>query len=609
MCLDHAPRSLVSALLDLDVTGSGGVTAANEAMHAPSGTEEHRFKIAATGTATLRGVGDDLSWAFNATPDKPPTIALTKDPEQQNRGAMLLSYRSRTTTARPKRMDGLRPFAGIAADDAVDLGGRPRRDLLDHHAILLARRDFQSDLAEEFFRRQIEAREIGFDVGRQLANAVVETGDGDRAVRLVQRRKHVGAAGHRRDFRDCGRRVLFTGRSAAANWPWIPSVLFPSRQDPGVAQVILSSIATSIMTVVSIVFAILLMTLTLASTQFSPRILIGFTRDRTTQWTLGVFLGTFSYCMATLPAARTLPHPFVPVASVTGAMLLALVCVGWLIYFINHISQSISVNHIVDRLARETELVIDDSCPIRAEHSPCSNAAKRRWRPTKPRSSVRSPATSAVNIGQLVAVAKAGGISVHVARRVGQFVPAGVPLVYVSKPERVPPERAVHIIAAFDIGPTRTMQQDIEFGIVQIGDIGLRAISPAVNDPSTAISCVDQLSRIIIHWTHRTPPPSHYYAPPHVLRLVVPWMSFDGLLDTAFEQIRHYAVADVAVSLRLMRAYSDIAGSTPHADLRASLLECARRVAAGCAGHLPTDELVKLKERLAAIEASLATAN
>jgi uncharacterized membrane protein len=85
----------------------------------------------------------------------------------------------------------------------------------------------------------------------------------------------------------------------------VPSVLFPSRDDPAVAQVILSSIATSIMTVVSIVFAIMLMTLTLASTQFSPRILISFVRDRTTQWRLGVFLGTFSYCMAALPAARS----------------------------------------------------------------------------------------------------------------------------------------------------------------------------------------------------------------------------------------------------------------------------------------------------------------
>ncbi len=89
---------------------------------------------------------------------------------------------------------------------------------------------------------------------------------------------------------------------------WVPATLFPSRDDPQVAQVILSSIATSIMTVVSIVFAILLMTLTLASTQFSPRILVSFVRDRTTQWTLGVLLGTFSYCMAALPAARSLPR-------------------------------------------------------------------------------------------------------------------------------------------------------------------------------------------------------------------------------------------------------------------------------------------------------------
>jgi len=79
--------------LNINVSGSGGVTAATDATHAPSGTEEHRFKIASTGTATLRGAGDDLTWAFNAIADKPPTIALTKDPEQQNRGSLMLSYR------------------------------------------------------------------------------------------------------------------------------------------------------------------------------------------------------------------------------------------------------------------------------------------------------------------------------------------------------------------------------------------------------------------------------------------------------------------------------------------------------------------------------------
>jgi uncharacterized membrane protein len=384
---------------------------------------------------------------------------------------------------------------------------------------------------------------------------------------------------------------------------WIPNTLFPSREDPGVAQVILSSIATSIMTVVSIVFAILLMTLTLASTQFSPRILTSFVRDRTTQWTLGVFLGTFSYCMAALPAARALPHPFAPVATVTGAMLLALVCVGWLIYFINHISHSISVNHIVDRIARETELVIDELMPYprspvplpdRSDASPTED-----WSPVLNR---QSGYIRYVDINHLLALAKAYRICVHLERRVGQFVPAGVPLARVSKPERVPAHRALHIIAAFDIGPTRTLQQDVEFGIIQIVDIALRAMSPAINDPSTAISCVDQLSRIMILWISRTPPPSHYYAPPHVSRLFVPWMSFDGLLDTAFEQIRHYAVADVTVSLRLMRAFNDIASVTRDTDLRARLLERARRVASGCAGHLSKDELVKLQERLAVLE-------
>ena len=79
--------------VNLDVTGSGGVTPSKEEVHAPSGTQEHRFNITAAGAAALRGVGDDVTWSFNAIPDKPPTIALTKDPEQQSRGSLLLSYR------------------------------------------------------------------------------------------------------------------------------------------------------------------------------------------------------------------------------------------------------------------------------------------------------------------------------------------------------------------------------------------------------------------------------------------------------------------------------------------------------------------------------------
>src|SRR5208282_1515852 len=226
---------------------------------------------------------------------------------------------------------------------------------------------------------------------------------------------------------------------------WIPHTLFPSHEDPGVAQVILSSIATSIMTVVSIVFAILLMTLTLASTQFSPRILISFVRDRTTQRTLGVLLGTFTYCMAALPAARALPHPFAPVATVTGAMVLALVCVGWLIYFIYHISQSISVNHIVDRIARETERVIGElmphprgsfPVPYRSEMPPAEDGVILNR---------QSGYIRYVDIKHLIALSQNYRTCVYLERRVGQFVPAGVPLVRLSRPERLPADGAHHI--------------------------------------------------------------------------------------------------------------------------------------------------------------------
>jgi len=388
---------------------------------------------------------------------------------------------------------------------------------------------------------------------------------------------------------------------------WIPNVLFPSQQDPGVAQVILSSIATSIMTVVSIVFAILLMTLTLASTQFSPRILVSFVRDRTTQWTLGVFLGTFSYCMAALPAARMLPHPFVPAATVAGAMLLALGCVAWLIYFIHHVSQSISVNHIVDRIAGETERVIDQymvhpSTPFRLEVDEST--------PSEPGAAVLSRQSGYiryVDIDRLTVLAREYGIWVRLERRVGHFVPAGVPIIRVSKPDRVSPDREASLLGAIDMGPTRTMQQDVEFGIIQIVDIALRAISPAINDPSTAISCIDQLSRIIICWLGREPPKLRYFAPPHVLRLVVPWITFQGLIDTAFDQIRHYAVADVAVSLRLIRALHDIAAATQRGEQQSVLVELSQRVLAGCAAHLSESELARLRQRVSDFEADVAT--
>ena len=386
---------------------------------------------------------------------------------------------------------------------------------------------------------------------------------------------------------------------------FVPEALFPSQSDPQVAQAILTSIATSTMTVVSIVFAILLMTLTLASTQFSPRILVSFVRDHVTQWTLGIFLGTFSYCIAALPAARSLPTPFVPVATIVGAMALAPVCVGWLIYFIHHISNAISVNHIVDRIARETEEVIDALMPDpwRAAHSDLAYGAPLETL-VHAIKSPRSGYIRFVDIPRLTAFAKAYGVCLRLERRVGQFVPEGGVLLMASRSERISLERAAEFLSAIDIGPTRTLQQDIEFGVVQIVDIALRAISPAVNDPTTAISGVDQLSAILMRWAARSPPQTYRHDPPHVLRVIVPWADFEGVLDLAFEQIRHYAVADAAVSLRLMRALGDISSASLNPAARRQLLERGKRIMSGCADRLEPFDLDRLRQRYQRLEAS-----
>jgi uncharacterized membrane protein len=174
--------------------------------------------------------------------------------------------------------------------------------------------------------------------------------------------------------------------------------------------------------------------------------------------------------------------------------------------------------------------------------------------------------------------------------------------VLVHKGTRLTPDAIEELRRAFDLGPSRTLQQDVEFGILQIVDIALKAISPAVNDPSTAISCVDQLSRIMIRVAQRETPEGLLYDPPGVFRVSIPWKDFDDLLTSAFEQIRLYAKADIAVNLRLLRALGDIATTTPIPSLRATLYALGRRIMDGCGEKLKEEELNPLHSRFAALE-------
>jgi uncharacterized membrane protein len=275
--------------------------------------------------------------------------------------------------------------------------------------------------------------------------------------------------------------------------------------------------------------------------------------------------------MAALPAARSLPHPFAPVATVNGALVLALASVIGLIYFIHHISRAVSVNHIVDRIARETEGVIDEIMPHKRGLG--LRYEDMTFPPNKSEFCVLNELPGYIcfiDFPRLLQLAKAYGLRIRVLRPVGHFVPEGVPLFTISRKSRLTAERSAQLRSAFAIGPMRTMQQDVEFGVLQIVDIALKAISPTLNDPSTAITCVDQLTRILIRWAGRAPPPALLTAPPHVVRVIIPWPDFNHLLETAFEQIRHYAVSDIAVSLRI---------------LRRSMILPPRRTTRGCANN------------------------
>ena len=151
-------------------------------------------------------------------------------------------------------------------------------------------------------------------------------------------------------------------------WSDLLDRIFPP--EPEAAHVVLGTIAGSMITVVSVVYSILLVVLTFASTQFSPRVLVAFVEDRVSQTTLGVFVGTFTFCLLTLPAVRSQPKPFVPSVAVIVAIMLAISCLACLLYFIHHMAVSIQASHVVDRIARETERILDELFPRPLTGSP-----------------------------------------------------------------------------------------------------------------------------------------------------------------------------------------------------------------------------------------------
>ncbi|MBI5607534.1 MAG: DUF2254 domain-containing protein [Deltaproteobacteria bacterium] len=377
--------------------------------------------------------------------------------------------------------------------------------------------------------------------------------------------------------------------------------------EPGAAQLLLTTIAASVMTTLSVVYSVLLMALSLASVQFSPRILGNFLRSRSSQTTLGLFTGTFVYCLLVLRTVRTAGNGFVPILAVAAALLMALICLAALLYTLHDIAHSIQANTIADRIAVETLQVLEEVMPP-GQVDPSATAQS----PSVPAAAVAVPARAAgyvqlVDHTALLELAQALKGTLILAVAEGEFASPGDPLVWLSTAQAPDADQLVQLRAAFDLGSSRTMQQDVEFGVRQIVDVALKAISPAINDPSTACTCIDQLGRILGAAVQRPLPwseLSHGGAgrvlrrPPDTLRLI----------DLAFAQLRQYGHGDMAVSLRLLRMANHVVRLSVRSADKARLTHHVELLAAAALPRFAAGDCEELQMRLARFRSAAAPA-
>ncbi|HEX6277675.1 MAG TPA: DUF2254 domain-containing protein [Polyangiaceae bacterium] len=405
--------------------------------------------------------------------------------------------------------------------------------------------------------------------------------------------------------------AVYTERTVPAITAFVQQRSWLASLDAGAAQLILATIAGSMMTTVSVVFSVMIMALSLASIQFSPRILRNFMADGPTQNTLGVFVGTFLYCLLVLGTVHGGARGFVPAASVAGGMVLAAGALVWLIFFIHHIAEGINANHIVERIGDETIEIIDEEFPIavgRADSHPEDTGPP----PPPPLEAAAVEATASgyvqlINRERLVELATRHGVVIYQQHGIGEFAVEGNPLVSIVPPDRLTDELRRACLECFDLGAFRTMQQDVHYGIRQIVDVGLKATSAAVNDPTTANTCIDQLGRVLCHLARRRILPLEMRDPASgELRMVRRAVTFQGSVDLAFNQLRQYGRNDMAVCLRMVRALTEIALVTDHPPHQERTLHHARLIESAVGPQFPPEDRQELANRLRTLEAIVA---
>jgi uncharacterized membrane protein len=362
--------------------------------------------------------------------------------------------------------------------------------------------------------------------------------------------------------------VLGEGAVWTERWDWAQSMLPESWLYAGGeagARALLGAIATSTIGVAGTTFSITVAALSLASGQMGPRLLRNFVRDAGNQVALGVFLGTFVYALVVLRTVRSVEEgTFVPHLGVTGALVLALLCVGTLTWFVHHIASGINVETVIDTVHAELREAVARLTLDQPDPGPVGPAPEGRAITVEGGGYLR-----ALDEDQLADWAAEHDATLDLLVRPGDYVFTGAAVAKVFPPALVK-EAAGRVRGAMSLGDRQAAAQDLEFAIRQLAEVAVRALSPGINDPFTAMAVLDRFGDVLCGLTDRHLPGAAVLRDGRVV-LFRRAADYDGLLDAMFHMIRQNGAGSAAVLLRLLEVLGAVLAVEQAPDRRAGL--------------------------------------
>ena len=358
---------------------------------------------------------------------------------------------------------------------------------------------------------------------------------------------------------------------------WMEDVPFLTGNKPDGARAFLSTIAGSMIGVAGVTFSITIASVVYATGQYGPRLLTNFMDDRGNQVTLGTFVSTFLYCLLVLRTIRSAEEEggvgdaFVPHVSIVVGLGLAVASLGVFIFFIHHVPKSIHVSNLVAGVGRDLCRKLDTLFPERIGEAETTREARSDGsaRTSVPdrffEDAVRVAADSTgyvrgVDADRLLHLATEHDLLLRVRRRPGDFVADDDTLVLAWPPDRVSDDALEAVRLAFAWGAQRTARQDTRFLVNELVEIAARALSPGVNDPFTAISCLDWLSAALKALADRDFPRPTRHDDRGELRVIAEPTTFDEFVEGVYGQLRPYLVTDRNAALHALRTIGEVAG-------------------------------------------------